>query len=449
MRLEMQKWKTFVRLVLGCAVAAWVVLGAPSAEASGDPSPIEECACTEKSCSLVIRWGELESSDIVLDADFLSKNECFEDATPRGKKITEAHTIHVTIKQFNFLKYEIKMEQEVKSLDAYQQLNTLWTQILGLGGVVGMSSRVGEEKDLFLEHFLLWETEVALVNRLVDEALEKHESSKLSVQDVADIRSASTNLGGRLGNLEALEREAVRLAVLRTFQDDHGNDIVVSDISPDVRLQLVRDLRDKQEEVVARVDAFQARARRVELGGKKVLKGTKAGSLVKVIFTAVERNEATEDQVVTVRYFVASSLPVVFHGGYGEGDLSDFEFEKVRTADGLDAFDLVKDDSSREEFMVFLSIDLITLDERDRFGLLATLGTGLEDPGDTLFAGVSLKLFERFFLSYGQMSAEVAEGVDPFVNQVGQTLGTRELFSTIDKRRDWGDFWGVSFLISF
>lgn len=46
-------------------------------------------------------------------------------------------------------------------------------------------------------------------------------------------------------------------------------------------------------------------------------------------------------------------------------------------------------------------------------------------------------------------SAEVSMGVDPFFEQVGETLESRELFATIDTRRDWGTFWGVSFLLDF
>lgn len=404
---------------------------------------LESCTCSGGACSLTLLWGNLPAnvSEISLTRNFLAKNGCFGDhPKPARKGIQEGDVVRLTIKQFNFLKYELQVEKDERLIEAYAHLNVLWGQILGLGGLRAMAA--GElppsERDEFLEALLAWERAMALLNGTISSNLTRYSESGLTPQQVDAIADAALAITEQVQEMTKAEANAINVAV--------GS---ASKVQTDVKFRLIQEFRAKQSEVAARATAFLQRAEKVAVGVTRIVKGSKAGNIVTITATAVQRDGLNEDRAVSLRYFVGSRLPVLLHGGYGQADLSELEFEKVRTADGFEAYDIVKDEGEFGEFMVFLSAPIYTVDERQDFELLATLGTGLTDVGEELFAGLSAKVFGRYVLSYGWLSAEVAEGVDPFVEEIGSELDTRQLFATIDKRRDWGNFWGVSFIIDF
>lgn len=440
-------------------LAAAVAGAAEGGSRNAKPKEVEDCVCTGSTCSLVLLWNEIDPTapELVLDQEFLA-TACADDEVAAASSTGSAMTrwrratsrrgiapgtvIEVTIKRFNFLKYDTRLETESKPIEAYALLNTLWTQILGLGGLLEAaapgSAEPEEPEDKFLQALLEWEAAISALNAKVEEQLSLYQDSQLTADQVIAIGTVATSDVPRL-------RTAISTAETQVLQEAKK----AGALAADVKFRLIQEFRGKQAEVLVRADAFQQRANRTVRGGKRLLRGTSTGDVVTATLTAVERNDATEDQVYTIRYFVSSPLRVVFHGGYGRANLRDLEFERVRTADGLDAFDLVGEDADLEKFMALLSVPLLSFDHEDRFGLLATLGTGVEDPGEALFAGLSVKVFRRFLLSYGQLSADEVEGVDPFVEEIGETLGSRELFASVDKRRDWGRFWGVSILIGF
>lgn len=419
-------------------------------EAATGSAPLERgsCHCSESVCSITVLWDEINESkpEMVLDREFLTKNACFVASSGAAKNapmlgITAGTSLRITIKDFNFLKYEIRFEKQEELIEAYAQLDKLWGQILGLGGLVGMAAGSADEtkeKDAFLEALIAWDKGIGRLYSTIRSELNRYPKSYLSSTQVGAIASASIGVQLQIANLGELEKKVLDSAVIDAPKTP-----------TDAKFRLIQELREKQTAVVEQADTFVQRAGRVADGGKKIIEGTKVGNVVTATFTAVERNNSSEDRTFAVKYFVRSRLPVVFHGGYGQTSLDDFEFEKVRTADGLEAYDLVKDDTTKEDFMVFLSIPFYRFDEREKFALLATLGTGLSKPGENLFAGISAKLYSRFLISYGVMSSEVAEGVHPFVDEVGSALDSRELFATIDKRRDWGSSWAISFLVDF
>ena len=124
--------------------------------------------------------------------------------------------------------------------------------------------------------------------------------------------------------------------------------------------------------------------------------------------------------------------------------LSQVEFEAVRALNGGDLFTKVKDEEDTEELVVFLSYELASFFGQDEVELAATLGTGIKDPGETLFVGGSVELFGKLWLTVGGISSEVAEEGNRVVDELGDALGTRDLFDSFSKRRAWEVFFAVS-----
>lgn len=147
------------------------------------------------------------------------------------------------------------------------------------------------------------------------------------------------------------------------------------------------------------------------------------------------------------RYFVQSEFNLMFHVGFAASSVDDFEVETVRSLAGIDLFNLTENDEELDDAVVFLSSQVKGWGKQERFGLLFSLGTGLEDAGENLYLGASLKLWRRYFITAGVMSSESAMGVDPVTETIVDSLGLeteRQLFETFVNERQYEGFIAVS-----
>ena len=110
-----------------------------------------------------------------------------------------------------------------------------------------------------------------------------------------------------------------------------------------------------------------------------------------------------------------------------------------------DLFTKVRDKNSTNALAAFLSFGRTI--RSGSFGYYATIGTDFDKPGTRLYTGGSIQFLKRMFVTLGATSTVNQTSIDSnkLVEQVGNALKARELFTTVGSTRNWGPFVGISF----
>ena len=222
---------------------------------------------------------------------------------------------------------------------------------------------------------------------------------------------------------------------------------VAQEISPD-DIDVFEQIEAQHRAIDAKLATFVSSATLVRDGWRKSLGRKKAGTLVTVSLGAENLADATQDaEPVTLSYLVRSSRPLLLHLGFSYSRLKDAEFDKVRTLGAGDLFSRVKAIDDSEGYVINLSYALHDFDEAGRFRFLATLGTELSKPGDTLFVGGSVLLFDHLVVTSGGVAGTESAGTQKTLDTVAGILDSRELFAAVTQRRAFSWFLGVSFKV--
>ena len=136
--------------------------------------------------------------------------------------------------------------------------------------------------------------------------------------------------------------------------------------------------------------------------------------------------------------------PLVVHAGYAYGGLREDEFQTVRGAFGQDLFSLVSRQDTTDDFMLAVGLQSRPLGADEQIRALASLGTGVEDPGTHIYLGGGVLLFDALAVTGGVVTGNTTHGVQKTVEDVFGGGGTRELFATISTEREWQPYVGVS-----
>ena len=206
-------------------------------------------------------------------------------------------------------------------------------------------------------------------------------------------------------------------------------------------------IEPRHDAVVGRLKAFVKAAGLVANGQYHVVGKKSAGTKVALSLTALDGDEVVQAEPLRVTYLVRSKNPLVFHVGYTYSTLKNVEFNQVRALAGQDLFSLVNNEERTDDFAANLSYTLWSAGASGQFKFMGTLGTGMKDPGSQLYVGASALIFNYVIVTGGAVSSLVTEGGSKLVENLGAALGTRELFATISRRRDWAPFVGVSFRV--
>lgn len=343
-------------------------------------------------------------------------------------RITEKDQITVEISNFNHLRYRLKIETDEVAIESYQYLEKLWSQILGfnlsLSGASSAAPRTG-----FDAKATAWLKEMLAARVTVKGHLDQHTKVGLTPTEVGNITTASASVEEHKSALNLLRNEALSeansLAEIKKFEE----------------------IAKRHDEIMSALDAFTSSAKLVVRGQRKVIGRKKPGVEVTVQATPTAENEPVKSaKTLRLTYFVHSRHPLAFHVGYAHSELEEIEFEKVRALDGRDLFAQLKKDEGTDEFTAFLSYELRTWGKRGDYGVLATLGTDLNEVGDRVYAGVSAKVARRWFVTVGMASSQVSEGQGMVMEMDSGGMPTgRELFETFNDDREWEVFYGVSF----
>ena len=204
-----------------------------------------------------------------------------------------------------------------------------------------------------------------------------------------------------------------------------------------------------------RLAEFRPRPRASVAGVGTVLDAYMRNSIVLLTGRAATLAGDPVGEPVSARYFVARRAPrrLIYHVGYSYGRLKDIDFAQVRAASGQDLFAATATSASAAatapashsgEALALMSYEFWKGGANDRFGASATIGTGLELPGKSLYYGVSFR-FRRALVSGGFATATATRGEGEVTDTMGTT--SRPLFSAIRDVKDVTGFFAVSFRV--
>lgn len=368
-------------------------------------------------------------------------------ALPRIKtRIDEKTRVTVLVRNFNFLYYGLEYKVEETVVETYATLQKLWGQVFRFASIFAalppgaeerLRTRAAQPCDTFGACLAEWLWEIRKASIALDSEVQKYANERqgLRPEAVTAIHAYAT---------EDIPAVKGRIRELRERTLNQG--------PPPVSVAEV-DLFDRVEaehaKLLEKLDAFVLSAELIQNGQLRVIGKKKPGTIVTVTLTPKGRLEGSPGgEPLPLEYFVHSRFPVTYHMGYAYSRLRDVDFEKVRSLSNQDLFSLVKKEQNTNTFTAFLSYGVRSWPaDNPKGGLYLTLGTDFEKPGQRLYAGASVRLFERLLLNAGWASATVKEGRDGIVEPVGDGLQTRQLFGATVTRRQWGFFFGASFVV--
>jgi hypothetical protein len=138
-----------------------------------------------------------------------------------------------------------------------------------------------------------------------------------------------------------------------------------------------------------------------------------------------------------------SDSPFALHVGAAYARVADTRFETVRALSGQDLFSQTTSRENTADFAMFVS-QRLTPAASEAPRAYASLGTGLREPGATIYLGASVG-FSRAFATAGVATRLVERGEAVVPDQIFRGTGDRVLFASLDRTREWGFFVAVSF----
>ena len=380
---------------------------------------------------------------VTIQIDWKNLANCVNNEKGKGlgdrlaRRINEDTLVDIHVINFNFINYTISYKVEETVVESYVTLEKLWSQLLGLpflGGILPQADAVPTPCVGYQKCAADWALYIATTNIKLGKFVSES-ADKTYIED-----------GGALVGQHAGELADDRAAILAAL-----NDIMSKPANQPSRVDEVAQFENiyaKQEKLFEKLDAYAAAAQLVANGQVRHLGKKKAGTIVAASLTPKNQVQADGNPSTTTEYFVHSRLPVVFHAGYSYAKVQDVKFETVRALSQTDLFSEIKSESKAVSSMAaFLSLGRSFLDD-EKLGAFFSIGTDFSDPGDRLYLGASVQLFKRFFFTLGRASIQTEKGVNPVVEQVGNALEARELFTAVETHRNWdAAFYSVSFRV--
>lgn len=395
---------------------------------------IEKQDRKNKKANLDIKW-----ADAIKDCTYTNKDG----------RITEKMPVTIAVNNYNFLHYGLEIEIEEEVVDAYAELAEFWDKFLSLDtyldilddrrsdrppqpdcrirAILKVDSRLSACLDAagdFEAATVNWRKKLREARAFVASSLKDYNKLALSDDDKGAIEEFRKNSLSVVKILEAYKTRSLELASTNKELDRF-------DKTDAVHSEIIEGLR-----------RVNARAKLVKNGFIHGVKKKKPGTIVsvKLIPTGLEGVGAEDDSLskkqVTVRYFVQSRHPLVFHAGLAYSDVDEVEFSKIRSAAGEDLFSKIQDEDSELDLTGFLSYQFLSYGRRNDQGLLITVGTDFDEPGKRAYFGLSHR-WGRWLLTGGWVRAEVEQGEE--------TTTDPDLFRTISSGSDDGGFASISF----
>jgi hypothetical protein len=334
-----------------------------------------------------------------------------EDALRRFR-VGPQDTVTIRVRHFNFFSYRLEINTATRVDAAYTALSGIWERIIAAAALVpGVRLPVAGGFD---EQLFFWKQSIDAVK------------DALAVFDDARYRRPKS-FGPRSAELDAL-REA-------------SSTVPSSERSVPNLVRRMQGLRDKARSAIdtpedqARFAAYDALHKEVEaaagsfldvvaliVNGKTTFVTThEVGTVVTVTLRQISKEDESTLQTAAIDFHVLSPRRLLYHIGYEAARLKTFKFKEVANLTGADLYNLDSTSTSAVGLSAFMSAELKSWGPNQRYGLLATIGTGLQEPSKRFTAGVSLRTFARFVTTVGVHVQNVEKGADQ-VDDGGNTF---------------------------
>jgi hypothetical protein len=368
---------------------------------------------------------------------------------PKGIRVDERSGVRLNIVRFNYLHFSPVVEVETTVVESYATLDRLWKQVFGiftLGSAGGQKSALVGECATVENCLARWIYTAGSINAALDRALRTTTAVAVAPGELQALKGFADEI--IKPGCSSAEDVSLACALDRLAKaEQRTREKFVSEAADPKTTERLLLASADQVKLIDRLAAFREAVGAIEKGRVKQVKKQKAGTIVSVTITPAPTTPAagTAD-AATLEYFVHSRLPVAYHVGYAYSRLADIKLEKVRTLGGADLFDQVRKTDGTHGFTAFMSYQLLEWLQNGEPGvsLMGSLGTDFTKPGERIYVGGTLKI-RRVHVNFGVATATVEEGQNAVVENLGEILGARELFTTIGSRRNWLPFLGVSF----
>ena len=372
---------------------------------------------------------------------------------PTNNRFTNRDRVEVEVQHFNFLRYTLSFDIKEEKSESYQYLTKLWTSVLspdiaGLIGGLGLEEpRNDQERKKNSAEAVLFHNIRELLRRtdaldrkitLVGEPYRKTGLTDAEAKTLSD--AVGQEPAGQIPDNDNDPRKcqkdwsassptdpllacSVRQVVAAvdeayaTLQRGVTTDDYQFAASVGRAAGVYRGAKDAEASIRDRADKFLALAQKTTDMELKQVGKREVGTRISLTLTAVDAGGA-RTPMGDVNYFVETAMPLVVHGGLAFSNLHDVTFEKIRRAGSFgedDLFQKKSDASNSKNFSIFFGWQLAQLDpgkspNESRASLLVSLGTDIATPGQKIFAGPSLLLFNRFVVTSGWAFAKEAHG---------------------------------------
>ena len=352
-------------------------------------------------------------------------------------RVTEDAPLRIHTANVNRLRYSVRWTTEVEGQSqAFETVSTLFESVFP---VLSVATAVLDFQGT--DALMQWVKPLEHANQCLGE------TTAAFTDVVLDQDGAHTNRRRLHQVAQTLTQAMPHLATLRNTALNSTNRRGLADYWRVAR---------RHAELEQRVAEFLPRARTSVEGVGSVLDAQKRNSTVLLAGQAANHAGEPMGEVVSARYFVATSHPLVYHFGYSYGRLKDFDFTQVLASSGQDLFAATATTQAASaggattaadgEVVAFMSWEFLRAGPNDRYGTSLTIGTGLESPGQSLYYGVTGRVLSRLMFTGGWVTASATRGEGEVADATSE-LTNRSLFSAIQETTATGVFWSVSFRV--
>ncbi len=354
-------------------------------------------------------------------------------------RITAQDQVQIRVTGFNFVRFGVKHDTQLEELPSYKALSALWTQIPTLLTPPVLpkppvpAAADGVVADTFVAMFRIWR-----------DAINK---TSVHAKALADSMPRGVALNGTdMGNLKKWQATIDTLtrhleSARKRAYDASASAGIASQLYYAQQVYTIElQLHNKTMSVLAAL----AKGVATSLAGSTIDIGKKEeGNRVTVALNAFavdSTDQAAMDSALatgsrSVQYFVASKYPVVFFAGPVYRDIANVDVEKIAVTGGQELFQQVANPNQSGNLATFLGYEL-GKNSDDTGGIYLTLGTDVTKPGETLYGGLTFRLFSRLFITGGASTLEDTEGQAPSATMP-------DLFTRIRSTRRWGYYFSI------
>jgi len=312
--------------------------------------------------------------------------------------------VYLKVKHFNYLHYQPDIVVSEGKIEAASFLIALWEQLLNpkLSKIRGLGALAKKDDPVcssYNSEASIDQNERRWIINLIE--VQDRIDNLVSDQNIAQSSALSEGHISRISLVldQIIECWVITEVYEKKMLKDLGNS------NSDYKLHL------EQHQIVKKlVNQFQVLSKKSISGQLELLGKYEAGTAVEILVQAKHTSTGQiqlDEEKASIRFLTQGSIPLRFHSGLTFSALKDTDFETIQNLRGSEFQTRVVEGDETIGLSLFASYPLDG--KLDNAKLFATLGTDITDVGDTIYAGLSYKFTEQWFISGGFAYGDTVE----------------------------------------